>query len=148
MLKVGLTGGIASGKTTVTASAPEEGYAAWALSWGVDIGDGTNDYDGDFANNFYEYALNGDPTNGMNTGELPLLETDGFKMLFIHVQRNDDESLDYQVQTAANLISNTWAGSGYTVLGTNSPGGVYDYVTNSIETDKEETFVRLNVTQD
>jgi len=54
----------AAGQTIVTALAPLHGYDRWARSWGVDIGAGTNDYDGDLRSNFYEYALNGDPTNG------------------------------------------------------------------------------------
>lgn len=132
------------GKTTISADAPL-GYEAWAAGWGVVLGAETNDYDSDLQNNFYEYVFNGDPTNALVTGQLPILGNDNGALLYIHVQRNDDPGLVYQVETATNLVSNIWTNSGYTVLGTNVTGGAYDEVTNSISTQRRERFIRLKV---
>lgn len=133
------------GKTTVTAQLPAYGYDAWAGGWGVDIGADTNDFDADLRNNFYEYVLNGDPTNALDSGVVPILGNDGSGLLFIYLQRNDDTNLIYEVETAADLISNVWTNSGYTVLGTHFTGGVYDEVTNAVPTVDAQRFIRLKV---
>jgi len=61
------------GRTTVRAVPLAYGYNAWAAGWGVSIGSTTNDYDGDLLNNLGEYALNGNPTNHLDTGSQPTL---------------------------------------------------------------------------
>jgi hypothetical protein len=134
-----------AGKTTVTASAPVPGYTVWAAGWGVDIGADTNDYDGDVQNNFYEYVLNGDPTNAAVGGVSPVLINVNGERLYIHLQRNDDAGLLYSVETSTNLVSNAWTNSGYSVFGTNTMGGgtFYDVVTNSISTAGNQLFIRL-----
>jgi hypothetical protein len=134
-----------AGKTTVTASAPVPGYTVWAAGWGVDIGADTNDYDGDVQNNFYEYVLNGDPTNAAVGGVSPVLINVNSERLYIHLQRNDDAGLLYSVETSTNLVSNAWTNSGYSVFGTNTMGGgtFYDVVTNSISTAGNQLFIRL-----
>ena len=135
------------GKTTVAAVLPDYGYDAWALGWGVDIGGSTNDYDSDLWNNFHEYALNGDPTNRLNTGEDPSLWNAGGSLLYIHLQRNDNTNLVYQVETSTNLVSGSWTNAGYTVLGTNAMGGgmFYDEVSNGIPTLDGKKFIQLNI---
>jgi hypothetical protein len=113
----------------------------------VDIGEGTNDYDSDLRNNFYEYALNGDPTNQLNGGVDPTLESLNDSLVYIHLQRNDDPNLIYQVETSTNLVTGVWTNTGYAVLGTNSMGGgtFYDEVTNGIPVDVDEKFIRLKI---
>jgi hypothetical protein len=129
------------------AGLPTVGYNAWSQGWSVDIGEGTNDYDSDLRNNFYEYALNGDPTNQLNGGVDPTLESLNDSLVYIHLQRNDDPNLIYQVETSTNLVTGVWTNMGYAVLGTNSMGGgtFYDEVTNGIPVDVDEKFIRLKI---
>lgn len=125
---------------------PAYGYESWADDWGVDIGTSTNDYDGDQYNNFYEYVFNGDPTNAAVYGDGLVLDAATGGLICIYVQR-DDTNLVYTLETAEDLITPAWTNSGYTVIGTNVTGGVYDYITNSISLSAQQSFVRLRVEQ-
>jgi len=134
-----------AGKTTIQAIDLSAGYDAWSTRWEVDLGGSTNDYDSDQRDNFYEYVFNGDPTNTLSTGEVPTFGNSGESMLYIHLQHRDDPNLTYLVETCTNLISNVWTNTGYSVLGTNETGGVFDEVTNSIPTVLDQTYIRLKV---
>jgi hypothetical protein len=136
-----------TGKTTIQAMDSAYGYDAWSLSWGMDIGDSTNDYDSDLRNNFYEYTLNGDPTNILNRGVDPLLESINGSLQYIYLQRSDDTNLIYNVETCTNLVSGGWTNTGYSVLGTNVTGGLFDEVTNGVSTIDDQSFIRLRITQ-
>ncbi|VGO12814.1 hypothetical protein PDESU_01368 [Pontiella desulfatans] len=144
-VNVSYTGGV----TVVTASVPEYGYNAWSQEWGVNIGNGSYDYDSDQKNNFFEYAFNGDPTNAQIIGVQPELISDNGEFYFIHVQRNDDPSLLYQLENSINLISNNWTVSTYPVVGTHvmGAGANYDIVTNGIPVNHTNLFIRLTVEQ-
>jgi hypothetical protein len=139
-------GTVNPGRTTLTAFAPLQGYHAWAAGWGVPIGTPTHDYDGDFLSNLGEYALNGNPTNALDTGTAPRAYRLGGDLFYTHLQRNDDSNLVYLVETCSNLVSGVWTNAGYSVVGTNVTGGVYDEVIYSISGDAPETYVRLKVT--
>ena len=134
-----------AGQTTVSATPPTYGYNAWAIGWGADIGPGNNDFDADLLSNLGEYALNGNPTNHLDTGNQPTLIKAGEELFYVHLQRNDDTNLVYVVETSTNLGSGVWINTGYTVTGTNVTGGVYDQVTNKIAADAPQTFVRLKM---
>jgi hypothetical protein len=124
-----------------------EGYDLWATQWGVDIGSGTNDYDFDGMVNLYEYGLGGDPTNGLYWGTLPVLTKSGNDFIYLHPMRSDDDSLIYTVETTTNLVSGAWTNLGYTVSGTNVTGGTLDFVTNDIDTVRNQNFIRLKIEQ-
>jgi hypothetical protein len=133
------------GRTTVWAT-PPYGYNSWASAWGVSIGSTTNDYDGDLLSNLGEYALNGNPTNHLDTGSKPALSKVGGEPFYVFPQRNDDTNLIYLVETSTNLGSGVWTNAGYSVTGTNVTGGAYDQVTNKIFTAAPATFIRLKLT--
>ena len=135
-------------RTTVWATPPAYGYDAWASGWGVYIGAGSDNYDGDARDNLGEYALKGDPTNSLNTGVEPTFARVGGELVYIHLQRNDDTNLVYLVETSTNLVADVWTNAGYSVTGTNVMGGgtFYDEITNSVATDARETFIRLKMT--
>lgn len=123
-------------------------YDAWALEWGVDIGSGTNDFDGDGVLNIHEFGLGGDPTNPEDVGILPVynvVNDDGTLFFtFIHAQRSDPGSgLDYYLETTQELLPATWTNSGYMVTGTNVTGDAFDYVTNTVEVVDDTGFLRL-----
>jgi len=120
-------------------------YANWAASWGVNIGVSTHDFDGDRRNNFYEYVFNGNPTNALEDGKVPILEQSGKELVYIHPRQNDDPSLTYSLEICSNLISNTWVPlEGITRI-TNHNAGAYDEITNTIPVNKEQAFIRLKV---
>lgn len=129
------------GRIQVGASA----YATWADGWGVDIGSETNDYDGDLYVNLYEYGMGGDPTNNGDWGEVPVFGDDTGTLIYVHVQRTDDASLTYYLETEDDLVSGSWTNAGYSVSGTNVTGGTFDYVTNTIPTTLDKTFIRLMI---
>jgi len=120
-------------------------YEAWTYDWGTDIGSETNDYDGDMLDNLGEYALGGDPTNGADAGLVPTLGSEDGTMVYVHAQRTDDSNLSYALETTTNLVSSGWTNSGYFVVATNVTGGTFDYVTNTIPTTLDQTFIRLRI---
>ncbi|VGO23533.1 glycosyl hydrolase family 28-related protein [Pontiella sulfatireligans] len=122
-------------------------YDLWvALHGGAGlIGDETFDYDSDGLANLGEYALDGNPTNELDTGVAPSLVNATGAMWFIHPQRSDDASLIYTVETSTNLVSGIWTNAGYTVSATNVTGSTLNYVTNAVPTDFEQTYIRLKV---
>jgi hypothetical protein len=122
-----------------------DGYTGWAGLFGGAgvIGSKTNDPDGDCLANLGEYAQGGNPTNGMDVGVVPELVNDGGTLRYIHVQRNDDTNLVYTLESTTNLVSGSWADTGYTMLGTNVTGLSLDYVTNSVPASGEQGYFRL-----
>lgn len=133
------------GHTTILATAPAYGYALWALGWDVPIGPTTNDYDGDMFENLGEYALNGNPTNALETGVKPRLIRSGNELRYVHLRRNDDSNLVYVVESSTNLVSAAWTNAGYTATGTNVPGGAYDEVSYRVPVAAPETYIRLKI---
>lgn len=128
--------------------APDPYETIWTTAKpGVDSNTGLeDDYDNDGRNNLYEYALGGDPENPVSLGLDPIFIKVGSDFQYTHQKRNDDLSLDYDVETTDDLVSGSWVTTGYSVLGTNVLGGAYDEVTNSIPATAAQTYVRLKVT--
>ena len=123
-------------------------FARWAGGWGVDIGSETDNHDGDWLDNLAEYGLGGDPTDPLDRGLVPTLGNDAGTLVYVHAQRTDDPSLSYYLETNADLITGgAWVNTGYSVLATNVTGGLFDFVTNSVPTAADETFVRLRIKQ-
>lgn len=124
------------------------GYAGWAQGWGVDIGEGTEDYDDDGLSNIYEYGLGGDPTNALDQGTAPEFGIENIGgtnwVGYIHPQLSDLKSgLSYYLETCTDLATGIWTNGGYTVAGTNVVVGELDFVTNVISTVEDEKFIRL-----
>jgi hypothetical protein len=113
----------------------------------VEIGLEGDDYDLDGAINWYEYVMNGDPTNPVVQGVDPtFVDVGGGTFQYTHVIRNDDPDLVYSVKTTTDLLV-PWGDTGSFVLGTNETGGAYDEVINSIPVVEDETFVKLEVSE-
>jgi hypothetical protein len=122
----------------------DAGYNSWAEQWGVDIGASTNDHDNDGVFNIYEYGLSGDPTNEtVEPAVLPVLVNTGSGLEYVHVQRNDDVSLVYTIETTENLVIPSWTNSGVTATTTNIGAGLFDTVTNDVNSVTDEKFIRL-----
>ncbi|VGO12002.1 hypothetical protein PDESU_00550 [Pontiella desulfatans] len=124
----------------------EPGYSSWAAEYGL-LEDENGDDDDDGLLNLYEYGLGGNPTNGFVDGHIPVFGKAESGMQFIHVQRNDDTNLVYELETSVDLISGTWTNAGYEISGTNTLFGEdFDEVTNAVPTDVSQKFIRLNIT--
>ncbi|HKL22407.1 MAG TPA: prolyl oligopeptidase family serine peptidase, partial [Tichowtungia sp.] len=81
--------------------------------------------------NFYEYAMNSDPTDGLAPTNRPVFSKQGSRFIYVHPKRSDDTSLIYTVETTTNLLdSGSWTNEGYIVTGTNVTEGTLDFVTN------------------
>jgi hypothetical protein len=121
-------------------------YETWVAGWGEDIGGNTNDYDGDLLSNIHEYGVGGDPTDPSDIGNEPVFTYTGTGFEYVHVMRNDDDSLTYYLQTTDDLVDGLWDSVGYTVDGTNAAtAGDFDDVTNSIPMAGDRLFIRLVV---
>jgi hypothetical protein len=139
---VTISASIVSGQPILT------GYDQWATTWSIDIGALTNDLDGDGLNNLYEYAMDGNPTNGLAPANLPVFSKVENGFIYVHPQRSDDFALIYTVETTTNLLdSGSWTNQGYTVTGTNVTGGTIDFVTNNVGTVVKEKFIHLKIQQ-
>jgi hypothetical protein len=122
---------------------PLYGYRAWLNEYAVAEGEQGDD-DNDDLLNLYEYGLGGNPTNGFVDEQLAVFGPAGSGLHYIHVQRNDDTNLVYDLELTDDLVSGTWTDSGYTVTGTNTAlGGDFDAVTNAIPATDPQTFIRM-----
>lgn len=119
-------------------------YEVWAALHGLEQGEYGDD-DSDGISNLYEYGLNGDPTNALDHGELPIFERSGDHFTYIHVRRNNDPSLVYRIETTETLTTDSWTNSGYFASGTNQAGGIFDVITNTIPVIEDQTFIRLMI---
>ena len=122
-------------------------YEAWKNEYVV-TGEPDDDQDNDGLLNLYEYGLGGNPTNGFVDGEIPIFGHEGSGMEYIHAQRSDDPALVYALALTDNLVFGLWTtNTGYTVSGTNVTAGTFDYVTNTIPTVDDATFIKLIIEQ-
>jgi arylsulfatase A-like enzyme/fibronectin type 3 domain-containing protein len=119
----------------------------WMDSWDVDLVSLTNDFDGDLLSNLGEYALGGNPTNALDTGIKPTLTYAGGQWQYTHVQRNDDSTLTYKVETTTNLAAGAWTDTAHTVTDTNLACDAYDEVVNAVSADEEQLYIRLEIEQ-
>jgi len=112
------------------------GYSQWLSDNGV----------ADTAANFYEYAMNSDPNDGLAPTNRPVFSKAGAGFIYVHPQRSDDASLVYTVETTTNLLdSGSWDSVGTTAIGTNETVGTLDFVTNEVDTAENEKFIRLKI---
>lgn len=107
----------------------------------------SEDFDNDGLNNFYEYALDGDPEDILDVGFDPVFVKEGSTFRYIHRHRTDDSNLVYRVEATTDLVNGTWVPATYTVVGSTPITGEYDEVINEISTDDPNVFIRLKITE-
>lgn len=120
-------------------------YEDWAAGYPTLTGGPTDDDDGDGLKNLAEYALGGNPTNGIADGGVATVAIAGDVFEVIHARRTDDSSLTYYLELSDSLVPASWTNSGYTVSGTNVTGGTFDYVTNQVPAADIQKFIRLMI---
>lgn len=124
--------------------AMQASYSSWVIDFGVGAGD--EDADGDGLSNLAEYGLGGNPTNAVDTGISCVSSADAGASVFTYVypRRLDASDLEYSLEIAESLMG-AWTNIGYTVIGTNQPGGDFEYITNSVPMDADQKFIRLKI---
>jgi hypothetical protein len=137
-----------------SATALQGNYGDWIHGFGLN---GTNlantaNPDLDVADNLYEYAMGGNPTNPADIGYLPMAGTmdEGGTNWFeyVHARRRGSEfELSYVLESSLNLTSNDWNTASYIELPmTGNLDADYEAVTNRIDTTgKANEFIRLNI---
>lgn len=115
----------------------EEWYSAYGLT--------EDDDDGDGWNNFYEYALNGNPTNASEQGTFTCV-VDGDEINVVYARRTDG-TVTYTLTSTTNLLTGSW-----TTNDTDDAESVgtldddYESVTNQIDSaEKPQQFFRIFV---
>jgi len=127
------------------------GYDAWIAGYGIsgEPALAGNDYDGDGADNLWEYGSAGDPTNAGLQGFLPVMDKGSNWFEYIYLERtNDNHGLLYTIEQTSDLIDQPWSNSVDAVTTGSGPADNSDFmtVTNRIPTDgKTQEFLRLRI---
>lgn len=124
---------------------PASGYGTWESSFGVDIGDESNDFENDGMNNLLEYALGGNPTTNDAAIVLPKSEINGNALYYISKQVKDDD-VTISVGTMLTL-GDTLNTNDVSVVGTPADDGEYLTVTNSTPMTENVKFIGLKVSK-
>jgi hypothetical protein len=132
-------------------------YNHWAFYAGLTNGiDGAADNpDGDNLNNFWEYALNGDPLVATDNWRLnnahEVVEEGGTNYLQYVYRRRVDAAvrrLNYQVGSGTDLVFGNLTNATEEV-GVEAINSTMEYVTNRVSTAVEDKqFMQLNITQE
>lgn len=124
-------------------------YEAWASGYELDPSDLLGDPDSDGLDNLSEYALGGNPTNGTESGIVPVSEISSVATFeYVYRRRTDAVvcGLDYVLETATNLVSSSWITNGITPVGVSERDGGFMLVTNQISTVLfPARFIRLRI---
>ena len=128
------------------------GYDAWIAAYeisGEPAALAGYDYDGDGANNLWEYGSDGDPTNAGRQGFLPVIGMGSNWFEYIYLERtNDNHGLLYAIEQTSDLIDQPWSNSVDAVVTGSGPAENSDFitVTNRIPTNgKTQEFLRLRI---
>ncbi|MDF7808116.1 hypothetical protein P4E94_11750 [Pontiellaceae bacterium B12219] len=139
---------------SVRTATPIETWRVRHFGFSDNAGDGANNAnpDNDSAQNLYEYALGGNPTNSADIGYLPtsgILAEEGTNFFeYAYARRiGSAGELAYTVESAFNLVSNDWNAAEYIELPmTGNLDADFEAVTNRIgTTGKTNEFIRLKV---
>ncbi len=122
------------------ASAPEVSYAAWAGTWGVDLGSATANFDSDALNNYGEYVFGGNPTNANDIGTQPTFDGTSGTYSFSLI---GDNTVTAYVLTNLDLVFGSW-GTNSTINVSNTDGVLSNY-TDNVGTGPDNLFIKLLV---
>jgi len=131
-------------------------YDTWWADYGLS-GNDTNYFahtDTDGMNQLLEYALGGNPTNDDASSVLPvsdMVDIGGTNWLeYVYRRRTDaiGRGLGYWLELNTNLISGSWSSNGYVEVNTGPLETGFESVTNRIEADGTNQFVRLMISND
>ena len=128
------------------------GYSNWAagISWGAMDTDPLADPDNDGLNNFYEYALRGDPIHAtdQNIFRYGSGQTNGTNWFdYIYNRRiTPGNGLTYTLELTTNLVNGIWITNSYVTLPLAPLDADFEFVTNRINiNDIPSQFIRLRI---
>ena len=143
----------------ITVGAILETYSDWVTTYNLTHSDGyMENYDSDSLNNLSEYALGGNPTNGLvEAGVMPTsgVVADGATnyLEYVYNRRADAESrnLTYEVQNTDDLVLGVWTNEVQEIatsdVFTNALGNEFESVTNRISMEGQTNgFAKLKIT--
>jgi hypothetical protein len=114
-------------------------YEEWYSTYGLT----EDDDDGDGWNNFYEYALNGNPTNSAEQGTFTCV-VNGSEISVVYARRTDG-TVTYTLTSTTNLLTGSWTTND--TDDTESVGTLdndYESVTNLLDSsDEPQQFIRI-----
>jgi len=119
-------------------------YGGWAAVHSVG-GMGENP-DGDAMDNLMEYATGGDPLNPDSAATI-WADEEGDWLYHVHAERQDDDSLTYDVGASSNLVWDTIHPDLVEEVGATTGPGTFRTVTNRTEMDLSSKFIALEVEQ-
>lgn len=131
----------------------QELYQDWLALYPA-VGTATNatdNPDGDVLNNLYEYALDGDPDDVTDLGNVPVYQMQGEMIEYVYYMRDDadDRGLTYSIGTKTDLVDDpVWTNLNVTVAGISTNTGIvgFNAVTNHVSTETEDVqFIKLLV---
>lgn len=130
--------------------APPEGepFFVWSLGWGGVLSGSdanTSDYDNDGASDYREYALNGNPTNSADTGQVEA-SNDGTTFTYVYAKRADDANIVYTLVDMDDLVAGTANTNNWVDQSLGPVVGDYQMVTNRYDmTGISQQFIKLIV---
>ena len=122
---------------------PATPFQGWMASYGLTNATLTDDNDNDGAENLYEYAFNGDPTNAANTGVAPIITNTTAGVSYVYLKRTDDSNLTYTLEFTDNLVTDHWTNN-YTVT-EGVIDSVWTAVTNTPPASDKNVFFDFEV---
>lgn len=123
----------------VVAPPAPEGFAAFVSDYGLSSV-ATNDFDGDGLNDYAEYVLGGNPTNGWVDATIPWIDVPAGD--YVYSLMGDDSVVAY-ISTCNNLALNNW-----TSIETNqvtATDGVLGAYTNGVDTSGPQLFIKMEL---
>ena len=119
------------------------GYDAFASQYGLVEGAlGDDDHDG--VSNLGEYAINGNPTNGADTGQTSLGQ-DGSVFTYIYASNTVDSALTYRLIDSTSLTVGPFGTNNNAVAGVGPAVDDYASVTNTYGMTNDTLFINLEV---
>lgn len=126
---------------------PTNTLSDWAARYGVNaaVTNYLNDADSDGQDNLVEFALGGNPTNGLRAAAQEFKTADGIR--YVYRRRRNANALDltYTPQFSSNLTAAAWSTNGISETGSGTIDSEFESVTNRIDAG-DSGFIRLNIT--
>ncbi|MEM9444633.1 MAG: hypothetical protein AAGA18_04700 [Verrucomicrobiota bacterium] len=119
-------------------------YELWADTWSVDIGQVTEDFDGDSLSNLKEFALGGDPTDPGSVGFIPSIEPEAGSWRVSHPFRKAS-NLSYLLQSSNDL--ELWENVEWIPENIQSLNEDFDLYRYDHPGDLNAIFIRLKITK-
>lgn len=132
---------------TGIAAIPTNTYSDWAADYSLNasVTNRLNDADLDGLNNLTEFALGGNPTNGLRDVRMPAMQSGGgVEYIYQRRQNAAAHGLRYTPLAVSNLTDTAWSTNGITETGANSVDSDFESVTNRVDLGNQG-FVRLTV---